>query len=431
MEAPQTVIDLGGNLVLRSVRDDSDIARLVEMYTREQNPVEGRTAASLLAGSGRVRRGEYLLVEDTATGRIASTTCLIRWAMRFGGTRLSCAQVEMVYTSPAWRNRGLVRRQMERLHELAHGEGFDILIIWGIPNYYRQFGYSYAVEGAVSETLDASAVPGGPAGNVRLRPAEAADIPAMRRFHDALFDPLDVAMDRGDDHWRYMVECARQPVLVVERGGEPAGYLVASPLGRTIRVLENAAADTETAMGVLRLLAQGYEQVVARWPRQGAVAQLLQSMGSTRRMSSQWLIRVPDIAGLLSKLAPELDRRLAAAAPRKADADLVVNLYRDAVRIGIRAGRVASVEKTGPVDTTVGGGGADLSIPADAFVRLLFGQAGVDELYTWWPDTLARDGARPLVEVLFPRLEAYLSTPYHAYGPGFDGLDDSVRALYL
>jgi hypothetical protein len=79
----------------------------------------------------------------------------------------------------------------------------------------------------------------------------------------------------------------------------------------------------------------------------------------------------------------------------------------------------------------MGGSGAGLSIPPDAFAKLLFGEAGVDELYSWWPDTVVRAGDRALVQALFPRLEAYLSTPYHAYGPGFDAMDDRVRALYL
>ena len=168
---------LGGNLVLRCVRDDSDVARLVDMYTRGQNAVEGRTAASLLGGHGRLRREEYLLVEDLSSGEIVSTTCLIPWTLRFCGIPFSCAQVEMVYTSPSHRNRGLVRRQFERLHALAREAGYDILVIWGIPFYYRQFGYSYAIEGCTTETVSAATVPGAAGGTVGFRRATTADIP--------------------------------------------------------------------------------------------------------------------------------------------------------------------------------------------------------------------------------------------------------------
>jgi predicted N-acetyltransferase YhbS len=430
MQMASPRIEPGGSLVLRGVRDASDVARLVQMYAREQNPVESRTAASLLGG-GRVRREEYLLVEDTSTGSIVSTTCLIPWTLRFGGVSLSCAQVEMVYTHPAWRNRGLVRRQFEELHGIAREAEYDILLIWGIPFYYRQFGYSYAVENCTTEALESAAVPAGSGGEVRLRPATLGDIPTLDSLYEGLASKLDVSIQRGEEHWRYMLETARQPVVVVEWEGRPAGYLLAASLGRSIRVLENGIPEKETALAVLRLLAKDHDQIVARWPRQAALAQLMRESGSAVRPNAQWLIRVPDLPALLTRLRPELDRRLEASDCSTLDARFLLNLYKEAVSIEIRAGRVASVGKAGPVNTSIGGSGADLSIPPDAFVKLLFGEAGIDELSRSWPDTIARDTARPLVEALFPRLAAHLSTPYHAYGPGFDGLDDGVRALYL
>jgi hypothetical protein len=337
----------------------------------------------------------------------------------------------MVYTSPAWRNRGLVRRQLEGLHGIVREAGYDILVIWGIPFYYRQFGYSYAVENCTTETLERAAVPAGSGGEVRLRPATLGDIPALGGLYDGLASKLDVWIHRGEEHWRYMLETARQPVLVMERDGNPAGYLLAAALGRSVRVLEYGIPDRETALAVLRLLAKDHDQVVVRWPRQSALVQLMRELGSACTPNAQWLIRIPDLPALLTRLRPELGRRLEASACSKLDARFLLNLYREAVLIEIRAGRVASIGKAGPVDTSIGGSGADLSIPPDAFVKLLFGEAGIDELSRSWPDTVARDAARPLVEALFPRLAAHLSTPYHAYGPGFDGLDNSVRALYL
>jgi hypothetical protein len=148
-------------------------------------------------------------------------------------------------------------------------------------------------------------------------------------------------------------------------------------------------------------------------------------------MSAQWLIRIPDLPAFLAKLRPELDRRLAASAFRGADRLFLLNLYREAVSLVIRGGRVEEARKAGPVDTSIGGSGAGLSIPPDAFVKLLFGEAGVENLYSSWPDTVVRAGDKALVQALFPRLEAYLSTPYHAYGAEFDTMDDRVRALYL
>jgi hypothetical protein len=61
----------------------------------------------------------------------------------------------------------------------------------------------------------------------------------------------------------------------------------------------------------------------------------------------------------------------------------------------------------------MGADGGDIQIPPEAFVRLVTGFRGLDDLSDAWPDILVKPPARPLVEVLFPRLAAYIYTPYH------------------
>src|SRR5688572_12257771 len=67
--------------------------------------------------------GDFLLVEDTAIGEIASSTCLISQVWTYGGVPIKVGQPELVSTREEYRRRGLVREQFRVLHELSAARG--------------------------------------------------------------------------------------------------------------------------------------------------------------------------------------------------------------------------------------------------------------------------------------------------------------------
>jgi hypothetical protein len=80
------------------------------------------------------------------------------------------------------------------------------------------------------------------------------------------------------------------------------------------------------------------------------------------------------------------------------------------------AGRLAGVDSLVFVDASMGADGGHLCIPPEAFTRLVTGYRTLDDLYDAWPDIVVKPEVRNLVDVLFPRLESYLFTPYHYMG---------------
>ena len=52
----------------------------------------------------------------------------------------------MVATRPAYRKRGLVRAVFEMAHARSAAKGELVQVITGIPYFYRQFGYEYALD---------------------------------------------------------------------------------------------------------------------------------------------------------------------------------------------------------------------------------------------------------------------------------------------
>ena len=78
-------------------------------------------------------------------GRVVSIATLLDESVRVGGVVLPAGQVEMVATAKDAEGRGYVRALMERCHELSKARGHVLQVMIGIPNFYRQFGYSYSI----------------------------------------------------------------------------------------------------------------------------------------------------------------------------------------------------------------------------------------------------------------------------------------------
>jgi hypothetical protein len=427
---------ISDSLVLRSVRDEKDMSGFSALLAKQLNIIEGLTSNGLLRFHPLTQKSEFQVVEDTSTGQIVSTSCLVPWNMSFAGVPLRCSMLEMFYTLPAHRNKGLVRVQIERLHRMINEKGDDLAIIWGIPYYYRQYGYSYAVDGMVSQSLPAWRIdeaPAGAAGRHRLREAGVGDVPVLCEFYTRATSSLDVRLERSPEHWRYMIEKLKFPVFIVEEtdGGRPAGYLIRTESGRMVHVLESGVVDHEAGMSVLRLLKREHDEILINWPQTGTLVKLSESLGSVRVRNTQWLFRVPDMRALLLTLRPLFDRRLQASDCRALNKDFILNLFRGGYRIEIREGRIADVQSVGFVDTSMGAEGGDLNIHPDAFIRLLLGHSSVDDVYDSWPDLVLRPEDRGLVNTLFPKMTSYLYTPYHYYGPELYALEEKFRKFYL
>ena len=409
------------NLILRSVRDDADRERFADFNAACNNPAEGATCACLLHYHPETTLDDYWLIEDTSTGEVVSTTCLLPWTCRFAGLELRVAQLEMVLTHPDYRGRGLVRLQMENFEQAVKERGYDLSIIWGIPYYYRQFGYAYAIDGDARESLPAWKIPAVTIGSphtLNLRHAEITDMSRLVKLYEETTSSLDFHVRRTPAHWHYLLEAARHPVQIVENAqtGEPLGYVTLQRNPDSITILECGLNRADVALSLLQLLkSEGAQQVLIAWPVSAPLVALARSLGSQMIPGGQWLLHFPEVAQFLSKIGPALESRLAASAWRGLSRALTINLFRRAYRLRFEGGHLAGVDSLGFVDSSMGADGGDLLIPSDAFVRLVSGFRSLDQLFDAWPDILVKPEVRPMVEVLFPPMQAYLSTPYHYF----------------
>jgi hypothetical protein len=436
--------DLGDGLVLRHATGDdieclADFNQTVHADPPVYAPHEGVAAwtRDLMSGDHpRVGARDFLLVDDTKEKRVASTLVLVSHRFRYGEVEFEGGQPEMVGSHPDYRRRGLVRRLFDATHRQAAEQGQRMLIIDGIPWYYRQFGYDMALEQGFVRLVDASLLPGGepdPAAKLRLREAAEDDIPFLAELYARTCQRHRISCARSPEQWRYeLSRCSPRShtyrvFKIAERSDGTAvaawaqedrlelGFLVANfvevapgepwqeirgPLLAELRRQGEHCAERDGQKLLGAALALG---------REHPFYEVARSVLRVRPGSYAFYVRIEDLVGFLEHVAPELEQRLAASAFSGQHGVLDLNLFRQGVRLRFEQGRIAGVEAWKP-DTEARG---HVSFPGLSFLQLLMGYRSLGELEEFYPDCMILHPERgALVEALFPTGQSNLWATY-------------------
>ena len=429
------IAELGDGLVLRHARPD-DVEALVALngdvhraygVTEPDANIQDWTRDLFERPHPTLAVTDFMLVEDTASGTVASTLNLISQTWSYGDVPFGVGRIELVGTHPDYRRRGLVRRQFEVVHRWSAERGQLVQGITGIPWYYRQFGYEYALQMPGARAVvpaDVAPLAGGEAEPYRVRPAAESDV--------SFLVALDAAARR-----RYLVTCVRDAALwryeIDGRsdgdGGRPYAFVVEDargvPVGCVVR--EGRLRDGAMTVGSYELAAgtswrdatpsvqrhlvlvgqayerrQGGERFAAVHLRLGDEHPAYRWLASTHGYvvpPSGWYIRVPDLPAVLHRIAPVLEARLVKAGAPGLSGELLLSFYRSGLRLVFDGGRVTGVEPWPPEQAL-----ADAAFPDLTFLKILFGYRSLGELRSGFPDCYARDErAHALIDALFPK----------------------------
>jgi hypothetical protein len=425
--------DLGDGLILRrATRADAEpLARFNGEVHRgdgasePDRPIEQWTRDLLVRPHPTVGPDDFTIVEQAATGRIVSSLNLISQTWTYAGLPFGVGRVELVGTDPAYRRRGLVRRQIELVHEWSRARGEIVQAITGIPWYYRQFGYEYALALGGSRSLAPTSprpLEAGETEPFRLRPAAEADCDFLAEVDAASAGRYLVALARDAALWRHELSGAsegslvRRVVAVAETtDGQPVGFVVhgwrlwhgvfgvdrielrpgvswAAAMPSLLRGLaavgRDLAGPAEPFASLLLALGvdhPAYTFLPERRPRTG--------------VPYAWYLRVPDLPAFVERIAPALEARLAGSPAAGHSGTLRLGFYRSGLDLRLEGGRLTEVV-AGPYGRR---SEHDAHFPELTFLQLLFGYRSFEQLRHAFPDCFVRrDETAGLLDALFP-----------------------------
>ena len=413
---------LDGGLILRAVEDMQDVERLAAFNGLIHGPGVAAMTRSLIVEHPATRPEHWLFVEEEASRTVVSALCLLPWTWHYAGVTLRAGEMGIVGTLEAYRGQGLIRALNERFSALLHAGGYDLSHIQGIPYFYRQFGYDYAIPLEPHWRVELDTISDtGPAARQRLqfRPATVADVPLLARLYDENAATLDIRAERDADVWRYLLGPSTQTEIVADtwlaltEDGAAAGYfrVARHGFGTGLIVSETSRLNMETAEAVLRYLKgiaveRHKPYIRLNLPSNSLLVELARWSGCADGDAYAWQLRVPDPARLFGALAPVLEQRLAASPLAGLTRTLRLNLYRSRIEVCFEAGLVVAA---GPQSAE---SACEISLPPPLLAPLVTGYRTFDELARIYQDVSGDGAGRSLAAILFPPMQAFLHTMY-------------------
>jgi GNAT superfamily N-acetyltransferase len=438
--------DLGNGLVLRwsTAEDTEKIAQLVSHVFRSSaeepanTPMADTVRRQMRGDHPLMGPGDYGIIEDTSKEGhpIVACTCLWRQDWEYEGIRFQIGRPEFVGSDPNYRRRGLIRALFEMVHARSEAEGHPVQAITGIPHFYRQFGYEYALNLEGRRATYLSLIPKLKEGEQEpytLREATAADIPFIQACYNRRRASSVVWTPVSDQYWQYEIEAWKanperdktssiQIILTVENA--PKGFLMASARrgGRDLGVwvLEVAAGVNWQALTppVLRALHIYGQQIPTSKPDTEALNEISFILGRTHPVYDAlgqtlapryeppyaWYVRVRDLLVFLKLIAPALEKRLENSVVAGYSGELKLDFYRGGLRMIFADGRLTTAEHWNvPIyDSDAGAGFTSL-----IFLQLLFGHRSLDELRYAFPEVWANPDTEVVLNALFPTRQSY------------------------
>jgi predicted acetyltransferase len=315
----------------------------------------------------------------------------------------------------------LQRALSDAFDRIALANGYALAAIEGIPYFYRQFGYEFAIPLFDSlYTFQLDQIPLAPLSLFSFRPGQTADVPQLMAFYAQQGANLALTTERSEAMWHhYLSQPEGAPfslrIFLILQDDQPTGYLALAPSGwvNRLNVVELTANSQEAILAALRFArAQadegGHDSVGLQLPAGHPASEVARYMRIKEERTYGWQMKVLDPIGFLNTIAPALEERLAASVLRGLSGELSINLYRQKLVLCFEAGRAKAVAAEAEAED-------DVRLPPPVATQLWLGWRSFPALDEWHKDVWAKEEVYHLLDVLFPPLSETRPAPAGAH----------------
>lgn len=409
-----TLSQLNNTFVVRqaTAEDRSAAAEFVSAYL---NPAHAPEVSEMLSGQ-HPTTGASDFVLAFAGDTLIATAGLIAQQWAYADIPFGVGNVEFVATHPDYRRQGVMTAVMNAVNQVSAARGQLAQSISGIPWFYRQFGYEYALARDGARTLYATDLPHDPE-KFTTRRAAVDDIPAMLAIYNRMRAGKLVTALVDEARWRHDM-IGRPPgsdinmrhyvvtdttgqisayykvwgedgddfgARIVNEMGFAPGVAVRELLPAALRVIHREASEPHSIQ-----LSLGESH-----PAYDALDPLLRPLD---RLNA-WYIRVGDLPAFLRQITPVLERRLTDSVLCGYSGTVRLNFYQSGLRLTFNQGVLEAITPTDAptYDDT------DAAFPPHTFLKLVFGYRSLADLFDAYPDCRANDEMALLLTILFPK----------------------------
>ena len=331
--------------------------------------------------------------------------------MRFGSAHLKMGGIAGVGTKEEHQNKGYSRHVMEHTLAYMNENGFDVSMLFGIPNFYHKFGYATVIPETYVEfdTKDVSAV----APTYQVRKFQTEDAPKIVDIYTANNAERTGTPLRTEIGWKEFTKrggILPDPYVVLNETDEVIGYFVCDGdnakkdmIARSCTLVDIGFQDRTIFETIVHFLVYSVnytsaERIICAIPADHPFAIFCRRYGCRTHTYTpkdhMGMMRIINQPSTLEKITGELEKRL----QRSTD----LGQWRGQILISTDLGQDCLEIDQGSIAHTNGQtNGFHLEIPQDKLIQLMMGRRSIEDLAIE-PDVSVSAEILPVLDTLFP-----------------------------
>ena len=336
---------------------------------------------------------------------------LREYQMRFGSVQLKMGGIAGVFTKEEHRNKGYSRRVMEHTIAYMNENGYNVSMLFGIPNFYHKFGYATVIPETYVE-FDTKDVPTA-VSTYQIRKFQTEDAPKIVDLYSSNNAERTGTPLRTEIGWKEFTKRGGifpDPYVVLNEADEVVGYFVCDAdnakkdmIARNCTLVDIGFQDRTIFETIAHFLAHGVEYTSAERircaiPADHPFAIFCRRYGCRTNTYTpkdhMGMMRIINQSSTLEKITGELEKRLqrdAELSQWRGNILISTDLGQDCLEID--QGNVA--HPNSPADAF------HLEIPQDKLIQLMVGRRSIEDLAVE-SDIWINEGIIPVIETLFP-----------------------------
>lgn len=415
--------------IFRNGKNQDDLNQLKALYNKVFAPEKvGELADALTLHYPDFNFENWFIAEHNQ--EIVSGLALIPWRWQFEDVTLKVGEMAIVATDEKHRGQGLLRKCNEMLSQELVGQSYDLSIIQGIPGFYHQFGYHYAVNFEHHTELALYSIPDLDDSNA-FRAAEFSDIPFLMQEDERYRKEYSLSIIRSEAKWKYILSEGKNSgyetdVFIIKQFDEQYYCrILKQGFGEGLIVSEASynmpKAVLDMFLSFLKQQANEAKKPYIRlnMPDSHCLVKYAKHFGAINKPGYAWQIKIVDKCKFINKLTPLFEARIANSEFAGLNGTIVLDLYKTQITFEFKGGLMQS-----PSEKTMENPDYLMSIPEDLLAALILGHRSWQELQYNRPDIFPADQylrfnvVNPaevtgrLMNVLFPKTDNWAYCQY-------------------
>lgn len=325
-----------------------------------------------------------MLVDDVKV----SWLTILDYTMRIGGALVRMGGIAGVNTDRNHRYKGYSRQVITDSIAAMNREGYDVSMLFGIPDFYDKFGYAVCLANHTLTLSTRDAERAQPLLKTRVwKPAD--DLTVIRRIYNATNESRSCSLVRPENwngwmrgsDWGY----EKESIVAVDAQDRVVGYVALDVSTTQVRAFEIGASprshNTEVYESLLRALAnlaieRRCAEIEVFLPNDHSFSIFARRFGcafrSTYPRNAEGMGRIVNVSRLFEKLLPEFNRRLVLT--NNKDLTAAIDFVTDigTVKLRIEEGKATLAAKS-PTRN-------QLHIPQSVLFQLVTGYRNIDDI---------------------------------------------------